>query len=423
MPVLRALMSSPFLSPAGLSLGKHHVEVQRLRSLYWRLKIWKQIKINAFRERRGKFAVHPIAWMAPLATVALGLYVVALWKAPDILTLELSAASPEARLTAAHNARLLVISVVSALVVGAGLLYTARNYRLAHRGQVTDRFAKSLERLGSNELYIRIGGIRALGHVMQDSPDHYLDCVEVLAAFIRARAPRAGDFNDTAPSIYPHRQLPNEPEADVQAAFTALAHRPKKHQSDRHLLDFHDLHLRAVNLADAQLDDADFRGADLQECNLSGASARGALFDGANLRSAELSQVRLGRASLAQARLAKSRMSEAELVNSHLVEANMEDANLYQANLHSANLRGADLRRTQLVGANFSYANLSRANLSFARLTGAQLVSAQLSSASLNHATLIGADLNGANLQSARMQNAVISHADEADENPPHPED
>jgi len=55
----------------------------------------------------------------------------------------------------------------------AGLLYTARNYRLSRRGQVTDRFTTALERLGSSELYVRIGGVHALEHVMRDSADHH----------------------------------------------------------------------------------------------------------------------------------------------------------------------------------------------------------------------------------------------------------
>ena len=61
-----------------------------------------------------------------------------------------------------YNARVLVISVGGAIVVGTGLLYTARNCRLSRRGQVTDRYTIALERLGSSELYVRIGGVHAL---------------------------------------------------------------------------------------------------------------------------------------------------------------------------------------------------------------------------------------------------------------------
>ncbi|GAA3749559.1 hypothetical protein GCM10022225_37280 [Plantactinospora mayteni] len=45
---------------------------------------------------------------------------------------------------------LLAISFGGAPVVLVGPLYTARNYRLSHRGQVTDRLTNALERLGSD---------------------------------------------------------------------------------------------------------------------------------------------------------------------------------------------------------------------------------------------------------------------------------
>jgi hypothetical protein len=41
--------------------------------------------------------------------------------------------------------------------VAGGLIYTVRSYRLSHRGQMTDRFTKALERLGSERLYVHIG--------------------------------------------------------------------------------------------------------------------------------------------------------------------------------------------------------------------------------------------------------------------------
>ncbi|MCA2217660.1 hypothetical protein [Jidongwangia harbinensis] len=110
---------------------------------------------------------------------------------------------PAAVLTSRYNSRLLMVSLAGALVVGVGLLYTARSYRLAHRGQVTDRFTKTLERLGSPELYVRIGGIHALAQVMRDSGDHSGDIVEVLVAFVRHRAPRHVLDGDTGSPIYP----------------------------------------------------------------------------------------------------------------------------------------------------------------------------------------------------------------------------
>jgi hypothetical protein len=47
------------------------------------------------------------------------------------------------RAIAAYNAQVLVVSLAGAVVVLAGPLYTARNYRLSHRGQESPFCARS----------------------------------------------------------------------------------------------------------------------------------------------------------------------------------------------------------------------------------------------------------------------------------------
>lgn len=173
----------------------------------FRLNHWIRNVVVAFHGR----VAHLILWMLLGASAAAGatFYAFALWQAPSW--------AHAATETARYDSRVLVISIGGALVVGIGLLYTARNYRLSHRGQVTDRFTQALERLGSDAMYVRIGGIYALEHVMRDSSDHHRDVVEVLVAFIRARAPQCE-------AVSAEYDIP--PALDVQAALTALARRP-----------------------------------------------------------------------------------------------------------------------------------------------------------------------------------------------------
>jgi hypothetical protein len=87
------------------------------------------------------------------------------------------------------------------LTLGAGLgalgalIFTGQNYLLARQGQVTDRYSKAIEQLGSDKLDIRIGGIYALQRVTRDSPKReHPTLMEVLAAFIRehSREPLSG---------------------------------------------------------------------------------------------------------------------------------------------------------------------------------------------------------------------------------------
>jgi hypothetical protein len=124
-----------------------------------------------------------------------------------------------------YNARVLVISVGGAIVVGTGLLYTARNYRLSRRGQVTDRFTIALERLGSSELYVRIGGVHALEHVMRDSAGHHDDVIEVLTEFIRDRAPRRARRSD--------RQVWMHPVTGIACRFRASVMRSMRTSSEK----------------------------------------------------------------------------------------------------------------------------------------------------------------------------------------------
>jgi uncharacterized protein YjbI with pentapeptide repeats len=306
------------------------------------------------------------------------LYVVALWKAPELLVnqalLDDSSVTATSRLSTEHNARLIVISLGGALVVITGLLYTARNYRLAHRGQVTERYTKALERLGSDEMYVRIGGVHALEHVMRDSREYYGDVVEVLVAFIRDQAPRRAnelveERRRMRPPIGPNApKLPSEPAADVQAALTALGRRSKRDQDERGRLAFYGVHLQGVNLVGAQLRGADLAGAQLQGADLRDAQLQGADLAGAQLWGADLEGAQLQRADL----------REAQLQGAHLRGAQLKRAILVEAQLRSTYLRGADLRGAQFDGANLEGANLEGADLAGATAGVDQLWSARI---------------------------------------------
>ena len=45
-----------------------------------------------------------------------------------------------------------------------------RTYELTEQGQVTDRYTKAIEQLGSDKLDVTIGGIYALERIARDSP-------------------------------------------------------------------------------------------------------------------------------------------------------------------------------------------------------------------------------------------------------------
>lgn len=280
-----------------------------------------------------------------MVLIAFGLLI---WSAPALLeqaALNDPALKAADRLTAEHNARLLVISLGGALAVSGGLLYTARNYRLTRRGQMTERFTKALERLGSSEPYVRIGGIHALKHVMRDSPDHHGDIVEVLVAFIRDRTPRVAVTVELAPQwMHPPTGVDEpapseEPASDVQAALTALGNRPARPRHERDALDLHGLHLQGVRLGAAHLEGANLRGSCLAKASLWGAHLEGAYLQGAHLENADL--------------------WDAHLEAAYLQEAHLEDARLWSTHLERAHLGGAHLEGTRMGGVNLTGTDLT----------------------------------------------------------------
>jgi hypothetical protein len=269
--------------------------------------------------------------------------------------------------------RTTLVAVVAALGASIALLYTARTYRLTRRGQITDRFTKALERLGSPEIYVRIGGILALEQIVQDAPEQAAtDAAEVLGHFIRHRAPKTRRQDDPDPG-----RLPDELEADVQAALTALT----RAESRTHVDPRQQLDLRGLHLAGARL-----KAADLTYANLSRADLTGAYLSGATL-------------------------TEANLIRATLTKATLFEATLTEADLAFATLTEANLRRADLTEAYLSQATLTRAKLGKATLTEAALKGATLTKAALPGATLTGADLSGADLSGAILTGADLSRA------------
>ncbi|MCX5310688.1 pentapeptide repeat-containing protein [Streptomyces sp. NBC_00154] len=290
-----------------------------------------------------------------------------------------------ARSAALGQLRLALVQVAAALGAAIALLFTAFNYRLTRRGQVTDRFTKALERLGSDQMYVRIGGVLALEQIVHDAPDQATHAAQVLVAFIRERAPRAAKRGEAGkrgrltaarrsarnrvatPTRSP--ELPREPDADVQAALTALT-RPTfrahvESGGSKRIIDLSDLHLTRVRLKGADLSNVDLGGADLTssgllEVDLSDSrlwrvNLTHAWLEGANLtrawaREAELSQAKLKDADLTSARLGSADLTDADLTGACLKDADLRDLALFpdaphrgETNLTDAILCGADL--------------------------------------------------------------------------------
>ncbi|WP_406007745.1 pentapeptide repeat-containing protein [Streptomyces sp. NBC_00637] len=328
--------------------------------------------------------------------------------------------------------RTAMVALIAALGAGIALLYTARTYRLTRRGQITDRFTKALERLGSAEVYVRIGGILALEQIVQDAPEQAAtDAARVLNHFIRERAPKARVIpvpGESTPDVESDREKwPDEPSPDVQAALTALT-RPESrtHVDPRERLDLHGLHLvgtelnhadltgadlRGVTLTDAYLAEATLTNANLCGATLSKASLYRATLTGAKLQAATLVKVDLREATLEGADLSRSTLTGSNLRWANLTNVALERAILSDANLRQATLTETDLSSATLTGASMFKATLTNADLYQATLTDAILAKATLTETSLRGATLNGASLVKAKLTRVNLRRATLTNA------------
>jgi uncharacterized protein YjbI with pentapeptide repeats len=301
---------------------------------------------------------------------------------------------------------LAALLVLTGAAIGAAV--TLRQVRATREGQITDRYTKAVDQLGSDHLDIRLGGIYALERIARDSPPDRATIEEVLTAYLRGHAPwppppalpslrainqrlatfaqrqrsalRRPTAKDTAEQTQPG-QLQEEgapshgPAADVQAAVTVLGRRELPPDGLRRL---------------------DLTGVDLRFAQLFGSKLQGALLERANLQGAVLTRANLRDADL----------ELANLRDAYLDEADLGHTDLELANLRSAHLKEADLGHAELGEANLYHASLIRANLQGARLHGANLLGALLNAAQLQHAWLYGADLRGAKLVHANLQGA-----------------
>jgi uncharacterized protein YjbI with pentapeptide repeats len=282
------------------------------------------------------------------------------------------------RVEAVNSARHTLIQAATGLVViggvvftAQGLRYTAETLNTTQQGQITDRYTKAVEQLGSSKSDVRLGGIYALQRLAVDSPRDRDTIRNVLSAFVRNHdgctlqpgektlPKRCGD----APggTDRPVVRLP----ADVVAALTIAPTLPAFNRNDTGRADF-----SYSRFPGADLTRMDLTNAILTNANLKGVSLESAILSGANLTFADLTDADVDYTPLTGAYMYRANLTGASLDNANLDGANLTAADLTRANLANANLTGAYLITADLTRANLSGADLSWANLSGADLRG-----------------------------------------------------
>ncbi len=276
-----------------------------------------------------------IRWLAGIAAVVLTLVIVWVLFVPAADWLahhDVGSAQGPLLQSARDDARGRLLTLAAGLFAAGALVYTARNFTLSREGQVTDRYTKAIEQLGSDKLDVRIGGIYALERVARDSARDHSTVMEVLTAFIREHSREQWPPPDPG-----GREQERWTSPDIQAAATVIGRRHAKRDIGR------------INLYGAYLVHAYLRDVDLTRARLRDAKLTGAILDGADLTGADLRDADLTGADLTGADLRDADLTGAQLDGAKLIGARLDGAKLTGADLHGAILTeaGADSGPTQ----------------------------------------------------------------------------
>ena len=228
----------------------------------------------------------------------------------------------------------------------------------ARRGLTRERFQKGVEMIGSPVLYVRLGGIYALGDLAKRYPRGYhVQVMHVLCAFVRN----------------PPLHDPDAPQPDVQEAVSVIGGRTeyqiqREQASDyrpdlSHTRNLRGLKMGWMNFSACNFEGADLSGAALIGSNLSGARLYEAILRGATLDGADLENANLTRADLTGVKSA--------------VSTNFTNAPLRSADLSYANLQGAEFRHAALDGADLTGTVFIEGGLEAKGLTQKQIDSAK----------------------------------------------
>jgi hypothetical protein len=161
-------------------------------------------------------------------------------------------------------------TLLGAVVVAVG---TFRTIQVTREGQITERFTRAIEQLGSKEDDVRLGAIYALERIAGDSQRDHGPIMEVLTAYIRKRAPWP-----------PSDEKGPKTQNDVQAVLAVIGRREVSY--DKYDLDLRSTDLRGAKFGEAKLKGVNLEGAHLEDAHLNGADFRGAHLKGTHLRGA-----------------------------------------------------------------------------------------------------------------------------------------
>ena len=182
-------MAPRWLAPILRITRTHGVFVRAVYGWRWSRRLGQRAwRISA---RPVSLALLVIVVVATVAASAIIGY--RLWRVPGwILSGTTTADDAVGRIAAYRAAQASILGVLvqalGGLAIIAGLLFTWRQIRAGQEAQVSERYSRCVEQLGSDRVEVRVGGIEGLERIAFDRPAEFIPILRMLSAFVVERS-------------------------------------------------------------------------------------------------------------------------------------------------------------------------------------------------------------------------------------------
>ncbi|WP_410507230.1 pentapeptide repeat-containing protein [Methanosarcina hadiensis] len=291
------------------------------------------------------------------------------------------------KVTLENQSRATLAQILGGVAVGIGIYFAWGNLTTAREGQITERFTRAIDQLGSDKLEIRLGGIYALERISRESEKDYWPIMEILTAYVRLNS-NVDKLNGISLPVYDlismdiqanestkkqHSKLKKLP-LDIQSILTILGKRKYacNDNESKYLepdnLDLNNTYLEMIELKNAHLEGANFKRAYLQRAYIKKTHFEEADFEEANLENAQLFECCLEGVNFENGHLENAYITKSNLKNIFSRNAHLQGVNFFKSNLERAFLPRVNFRNAFLLSVNLAKANLEGANFEGANL-------------------------------------------------------
>lgn len=314
---------------------------------------------------------------------------------PDIVTryfdgIEINS---EAFLKQRNDYRTSLIQIGGGIVVVLGLYFTFRRIKahenqvlqlqkqiqVQEEGQITERFTRAIEHLGSDNIAIRLGGIYALERIAKDSFKDHWTVMEILTTFIKEKSPMLEYDIDENITSDPSYSKPIS--QDIQAIVNVLCRRSwipneKKNElkldlshcnldlakffnADLEFCSFLDSSLRFTKWSNVNLNHTAFHNCNVSDANFYNVSIQGSSISEVDFSSCLFSIVNFTNSSLVKLDFINGKFHTIDMTSSYLSNCNFSKSMIYDMNLKNSILFDLDFSESHLHNFNFNYEEIS----------------------------------------------------------------